>query len=469
MTLKVNVGQDARAVWLMRTRAGVAALALVLAANGIAYGQSAPGDQPEAKLPDFARTLPANFGRPSAPETPAVAPAATVTIPPAATPGPAAPLPTAALTAAAPSANPAPDDIAKPNRVGAGNTASVKPVVKPSAPKPTRRPLGQASGCGSAGALGVSRVQAVDSTAGPRYGHQQFKDIDFLQDGEVVLTFDDGPLRPYTMPVLRALEAHCTKATFFVVGRMALSDPALVKDMAKRGHTIGSHTWSHMDLRKTNPARARGEMELGISAVSRALGRPAAPFFRFPYLSSPQSMLDYARSRRIASFSIEVDSNDYRTKDPSVVQHNVLSQLQESKKGIILFHDIQASTAGALRGLLDELKARGFKVVHMVPTAPVTTLPEYDAMADKEMSRKSAVASADPLASRSIVWPVQGGDGAQKTAGGAGPLGEEDEVLPWGVVAPRHSAAAPTPPVAKAKPKPAPVDDGDWLTKLFRF
>src|SRR6476619_3704261 len=72
-------------------------------------------------------------------------------------------------------------------------------------------------------ALGVSRVAEIDTSSGPRFGFQ-YKEQDILADGEVVLTFDDGPLRPYSRPVLEALAAHCTKATFFVVGRMAVAD-----------------------------------------------------------------------------------------------------------------------------------------------------------------------------------------------------------------------------------------------------
>jgi peptidoglycan-N-acetylglucosamine deacetylase len=360
--------------------------------------------------------------------------------------------------------------LAKPQSVGAASAQAglqdPKPAVK-SAPK-RAAPIG-AKGCGSAGAIGVAREQVIDTSTGPLFGHQQFKDIDFLRDGEVVLTFDDGPLRPYTMPVLKALEAHCTKATFFVVGRMALSDPALVRETEKRGHTIGTHTWSHMDVRKTNQTRARGEIELGVSAVSKALGHPVSPFFRFPYLSSPKSMLDYVRSRKISAFSIEVDSNDYRSKDPALVHRNVLSQLEHTKKGIILFHDIQPATAGALGGLLDELKARGFKVVHMTSTAPVTTLPEFDAIAEKEMARKSTIASADPLASRSIVWPMAGGDAAQKAASKVpGPATEPDEMLPWGVVATKHAPITAS-PAARPKPAPQPAGDFDWATKLFNF
>ena len=75
------------------------------------------------------------------------------------------------------------------------------------------------------GVLGVSRVVEIDTSKGARFGNMQYKDIDFLKPGEIVLTFDDGPLRPKTTSVLNALEGHCTKATFFMVGRMALVDP----------------------------------------------------------------------------------------------------------------------------------------------------------------------------------------------------------------------------------------------------
>ena len=56
------------------------------------------------------------------------------------------------------------------------------------------------------------------------------------QDKEVVLTFDDGPMRRYTRPILEALDEECTKATFFVVGRMALSDPLRCGERPARAH-----------------------------------------------------------------------------------------------------------------------------------------------------------------------------------------------------------------------------------------
>lgn len=163
-------------------------------------------------------------------------------------------------------------------------------------------------------ALGVSRVVEIDTTSPTRFGNMQYKDIDFLKPGEVVLTFDDGPLRRYTLEVLNALEAHCTKATFFMVGRMAVNDPAVVQEIDRRGHTVGTHTWSHRNLGSISQAAGEKEIELGISAISAALGKPVAPFFRFPYLSDPRRMMDYLHKREQNIFSIDVDSLDYRTK-----------------------------------------------------------------------------------------------------------------------------------------------------------
>ena len=206
-------------------------------------------------------------------------------------------------------------------------------------------------------ALGVSRVVEIDTSTGPLFG-APYKEPSFLADGEVVLTFDDGPLRAYTMPVLDALAAHCARATFFLVGRMAVADPEMVKEYARRGHTVGTHTWSHANLQALTPLKARAEIELGFSAVQQAMGKPLAPFFRFPFLRDTKSMIIHLQERQIGIFSIDVDSKDYRTRDPGSVHRKVMADLARTRKGIVLFHDIQPSTARALPGLLADLKAK---------------------------------------------------------------------------------------------------------------
>jgi hypothetical protein len=216
--------------------------------------------------------------------------------------------------------------------------------------------------------------------------------------------------------VLDALAAHCTLATFFLVGRQALADPELVQEYARRGHTIGTHTWSHANLRALSPQNARAEIEMGFSAVQQALGKPLAPFFRFPFLSDPKTMIAHVQERHIGIFSIDVDSKDFQTRDPGTVHRRVMSHLAHAKKGIILFHDIQPSTARALPGLLAELKAKGYRVVHLRPKATATTVAEFDALAKQELDRKRAKALAQPLAKRALTWPVAAGVGTEPAA-----------------------------------------------------
>ena len=239
---------------------------------------------------------------------------------------------------------------------------------------------------GNPGALGVSRTVEIDTTGGPGFGLEQYKAHDFLVLQEVVLTFDDGPWPTNTRMVLEALAAHCVKATFFPVGKHAIWHPELLKEVAAQGHTIGSHTWSHANLgfKKMAEDKAKDEIELGMSAVKVALGAPPAPFFRFPYLQDPPALVSYLGKRNIGIFSMDLDSFDFKWRKPDQVIKTVMAKLERTGKGIILMHDFQQSTAKALPDLLNALKAKGYKVVHLKPKAPAATIAEYDAKAQAE-------------------------------------------------------------------------------------
>ena len=239
---------------------------------------------------------------------------------------------------------------------------------------------------GNPNALGISRTVEVDTTGGPGFGLEQYKAHDFLALKEVVLTFDDGPWPNNTRMVLEALAAHCTKATFFPVGKHAIWHPELLKEVASKGHTIGSHTWSHANLgaKRLAEDKAKAEIELGLSAVKTALGTAPAPFFRFPYLQDPPAIVKYLGERNVGIFSMDLDSFDFKWRKPEQVIKTVMSKLDKTGKGIILMHDFQQATAKALPDLLNELKAKGYQVVHMKAKAPATTLPEYDTKAQAE-------------------------------------------------------------------------------------
>jgi peptidoglycan/xylan/chitin deacetylase (PgdA/CDA1 family) len=264
-----------------------------------------------------------------------------------------------------------------------------------SAPVPAKpaAPVQQKPACANTDALGVGRIVVVDTTGGPGFGFQQYKQLDFLTDKEVVLTFDDGPW-PTTPSVLKSLAEECTKATFFPVGKHSTYHPAILKQVAAAGHTVGSHTWSHahLDSKKLTEAQVREEIEKGFSAIKLALGAAPAPFFRFPGLQHSPASVEYLGSRNIAMFSTDVDSFDFKARDAAQIVNTVMTRLDKQGKGIILMHDLQKHTAAALPTLLRRLKAGGYKVVHMRPKVQLETLAEYDALLVKDM-KLPAVAS----------------------------------------------------------------------------
>jgi peptidoglycan-N-acetylglucosamine deacetylase len=246
-------------------------------------------------------------------------------------------------------------------------------------------------GCpGNPNALGVSRVVEIDTTGGPGFGSEQFKTYDFLQPGEVVLTFDDGPWPGNTPAVLNALAAQCTKAVFFPIGEHAIWHPELLKQVAAAGHTIGSHTWSHADLAKLPADQAQEEIEKGFSAVHAALGQPESPFFRFPGLRHTPELVSYLGTRNISAFSADFDSQDFRIHKPDLVIASVMTKLKKNGKGIVLMHDFQHGTSLALPELLAQLKANGYRIVQVKAKAPVTTLARYDEQAGKQLGGASA-------------------------------------------------------------------------------
>jgi peptidoglycan/xylan/chitin deacetylase (PgdA/CDA1 family) len=153
--------------------------------------------------------------------------------------------------------------------------------------------------------------------------------------------------------------------------------------------TVGTHTWSHKDLARNPYAKdleqAEQEIEMGNSAVHMAAaGAPVAPFFRFPDLQHAPQLLTYLGERNIAIFSTDIDSRDFKMHKPEQVIKSVMSQLEKRGKGILLMHDFHKNTAEALPELLHQLKGSGYKVVHMVPRQPLTTLPKYDEMVNQQ-------------------------------------------------------------------------------------
>jgi peptidoglycan/xylan/chitin deacetylase (PgdA/CDA1 family) len=249
------------------------------------------------------------------------------------------------------------------------------------APAAVTPPAPAKAACANPNALGIGRVVEIDTTGGPGFGFEHFKQLDFLRDKEVVLTFDDGPWPVNTPAVLKALAEECTTGIFFSIGKHATYYPEILKQVAAAGHTIGTHTWSHIALvnKKLTEPQRKEEIEKGFSAVKWALGGVSpAPFFRFPALQHPPEMVTYLGERNIAMFSCDLDSFDFKANKPQQVIDTVMRKLDKLGKGIVLMHDFHKHTAEALPALLRKLKDGGYKVVKMTAKAPVQTIAEFD-------------------------------------------------------------------------------------------
>ncbi len=274
--------------------------------------------------------------------------------------------------AAAPAAKGA---AAVPTAAAAPQAAPAPAPIPAAVQQPVRPP------CTNPNALGVARTVEIDTTGGPGFGFEHFKQLDFLRDKEVVLTFDDGPWPVNTPSVLKTLAEECTTGIFFSIGKHATYYPEILKQVYAAGHTVGTHTWSHAALtnKKLTEQQRKDEIEKGLSAVKWALGGISpAPFFRFPALQHPPEMVTYLGERNIAMFSCDLDSFDFKASKPQQVIDVTMKKLDKLGKGIILMHDFHKHTAEALPALLRKLKEGGYKVVAMRAKAPVKTLPQYD-------------------------------------------------------------------------------------------
>jgi peptidoglycan/xylan/chitin deacetylase (PgdA/CDA1 family) len=261
----------------------------------------------------------------------------------------------------------------------AAKSAAAAPQAA-AAPAPAATPALAKAPCTNPNALGIARIVEIDTTGGPGFGFEHFKQLDFLRDKEVVLTFDDGPWPVNTPSVLKTLAEECTTGIFFPIGKHATYYPEILKQVAAAGHTIGAHTWSHANLnnKKLTEDQRKEEIEKGFSAVKWALGASPSPFFRFPALQHPPEMVTYLGTRNVAIFSCDLDSFDFKASKPQTVIDSVMKKVDKLGKGIILMHDFQKHTAEALPELMHRLKAGGYKVVQMRAKTPVQTIAQYD-------------------------------------------------------------------------------------------
>ena len=174
---------------------------------------------------------------------------------------------------------------------------------------------------------------------------RRLKDLDadrVLPPNAIALTFDDGPNPDVTPQLLRVLDLHSARATFFMCGLAAQRHPELVRAVLAAGHTIGGHTWDHRHkiLRDLSAAEWRRQID-DTHQLLADLSGAAVRYFRPPRGKIDRYAWDALRKRGITTVLWSADGSDCRLRDPDVIAAKVMKKLWPGT--IALLHDSNAN------------------------------------------------------------------------------------------------------------------------------
>jgi peptidoglycan-N-acetylglucosamine deacetylase len=188
----------------------------------------------------------------------------------------------------------------------------------------------------------------------------------------VALTFDDGPDRQTTPPILDTLRKHHLRATFFVLGSQVKKNPGLLRRIVNEGHTIGNHTYDHADMSTLDKEQMRRELQSTQEAVDDALGYHypmvlMRPPYGDPYFGGSDALPAFqkvVREQKLIPVMWTLDPSDYLFGGhPEGVVRGVVRADEQGRKGerdeVLLLHDTHTQTAEALPKIIDHYERSG--------------------------------------------------------------------------------------------------------------
>ena len=193
--------------------------------------------------------------------------------------------------------------------------------------------------------------------------------------GWVALTFDDGPDGRWTPKILDILKARQAKASFFVIGQNMQAKPGLVQREVREGQMVGNHTWTHPNIAATTLAQTDLEINTTqrlfevLTGKSMRLFRP--PYFGDAEPSTPGEVEPLLVAQRLGYLivGLRIDPDDWKKPDPNLIVQRTLARLADSGPNagqVVLLHDAggdRSRTVEALPGLIDALRAHGYRLV----------------------------------------------------------------------------------------------------------
>jgi len=184
----------------------------------------------------------------------------------------------------------------------------------------------------------------------------------------LALTYDDGPNDPHTYRLLEVLAKHEVRATFFMIGSFVRQRPDIAREVAKAGHIVGHHTFSHPNLIFLSNAATRQQLSDGRDAITEAIGEHSN-LFRPPFGGRRPGTLQIIRSMGFEPIMWNITGYDWRERPADYIVQKVSRQIRGGD--VILLHDGSHAQFGADRSqtviatnrLLERYKGEGYNFV----------------------------------------------------------------------------------------------------------
>jgi peptidoglycan-N-acetylglucosamine deacetylase len=215
------------------------------------------------------------------------------------------------------------------------------------------------------GCLGELFAHAQEAQPSPTPGETPAKPATYTQarvdQPFIAMTFDDGPSAENTPRLLEMLKQRNIKATFFLIGQNAASNPEVVRRILADGHEIGNHSWTHPQLSKLSDDRVTAEITKTQEAIKSASGFTPT-LLRPPYGAITPRQREWIENQFGLNIILwSVDPFDWKRPGASVITQRILTQVHPG--AIILSHDIHKQTVDAMPATLDGLIRKGYKFV----------------------------------------------------------------------------------------------------------
>ena len=209
------------------------------------------------------------------------------------------------------------------------------------------------TGLGAAAALGLTAGGCAYAAQWPGsqiFGHAL---IAPPRPGELALTFDDGPSAVWTPRVLEILSAHEVRATFFMLGSRAQTEPGMVQRIVEAGHLIGNHSWSHLNLALTAAGHVREELTRTSQALEQITGVPVK-YFRPPFGARRPEVLRIARSMGMVPVLWNAMTSDWKETSAEKIVKRLTRRIDRLERwgraANIVLHDGSHRDSSANRG-----------------------------------------------------------------------------------------------------------------------